>query len=95
MLNWLYSWWYFVPGPARNAPNDGVDIKKFVENKPTSVSVITETEIKTAMNNLNRVNVIHKPSGYTAPLIREFNEVFEMGYENFLKQRREKLKKIP
>jgi hypothetical protein len=39
MFEWIKNYIYYTiySGPARNAPNDGVDIKKFIENRPPNI----------------------------------------------------------
>lgn len=85
LLNWFYS--NYIYGPARNAPNNGVEIKKFVDSKPTEVKTITEQDLTTAISKLNKIEVnSNKSPVYTSPLLKEFDEVFNMGYKNYFEQ---------
>lgn len=54
MLQWIKDYIYYTiySGPARNAPNDGVNIKKFIENKPSDVKLISGQDLLEAKNKL-------------------------------------------
>ena len=92
MFSWITEWFYTystpVTGPARNAPNNGVDIKKYIDEKPVDVIIITCADVKEAKENLKPVVNVEKPTNYTSPLIAEFNQVFEMGYKNYFDQKK-------
>lgn len=91
MIAWLYSWFYdpVYSGPARNAPNAGIDIKKFIENKAPEVSIISEQEILEVKNKLTPLPEIHdKPSYYVSPLMNELNGVFKSGYKEYFEKKK-------
>lgn len=92
MFSWITEWFYTyttpVTGPARNAPNNGVDIKKYIEDKPLEVKMITCEEVKDALEKLKPVVNNEKPAIYTSPLIAEFNQVFDMGYKNYFEKKK-------
>lgn len=94
MINWIYEWLYssVAYAPARNAPNEGVDIKKFIESKPDDVVMISAEEINHVKQKLNKIPEVQKTSFTGTPLIEEFNTVFSMGYKNYFEQK--KLRKI-
>lgn len=94
MFNWIVDWLYSTySGPARNAPNSGHDIKKFIENKPPEVTLISSDDINNVIKKLNKVPEIEKPTSFpSSPLMTEFHNVFNMGYKNFFEQK--KLKKV-
>jgi len=90
MLNWIYDWFSTsMFYPARNAPNDGHDIKKFIENKPLEVHLISSEDITKIKNNLHKIEVPERPTAFPgSPLMMEFDTVFQMGYKNFLEKRK-------
>src|SRR6186713_3136294 len=96
MFAWLQSWFYnpVYSGPARNAPNAGIDIKKFIENKAPEVSIISEQEIVEVKNKLVPIPLeIHdKPSYYVSPLMGELNGVFKSGYKDFFEKKKSQTK---
>ncbi len=92
MLSWITDWLYTVySGPARNAPNNGVNIKKYIEEKPVDIKTITSQDVKEALDNLKPVGPIEKPRNYTSPLMNEFNTVFTMGYKNYFENKKKKV----
>ena len=91
MISWISEWLYAIySGPARNAPNNGVNIKKYIEQKPPDINTITSDDVKEAIDKLKPVVVIDKPLGYTytSPLMAEFNTVFTMGYKNYFEKKK-------
>ncbi len=89
MISWITDWLYTVySGPARNAPNNGVNIKKYIDEKPPDVKTITSEDVKEALNNLKPISATEKPMIYTSPLMNEFNTVFTMGYKNYFEQKK-------
>lgn len=71
MFSWVTSWWKSkstpiqgtILGPARNAPNDGINIKEFIEEQSKQVisseiisttSVITNDELKSVKKSLSQ-----------------------------------------
>lgn len=94
MFAWLSSWFYspVYSGPARNAPNAGIDIKKFIENKAPEVSIISEKDIIDTKNKLTPTEIHDKPSFYVSPLMSELNDVFEGGYKEFFERKKSQTK---
>lgn len=93
MFYWIVDWFYgSYSGPARNAPNSGHDIKKFIENKPPEVTLISPEDINNVIQKLNKVPEIEKSSFSATPLMTEFNNVFSMGYKQYFEEK--KLKKM-
>lgn len=71
MFSWVTSWWKSkstpiqgtILGPARNAPNDGINIKEFIEEQSkqansseiiSTTSAITNDELKSAKKSLSQ-----------------------------------------
>lgn len=54
MLAWIKNYIYdtFYSGPARNAPCDGINIKKFIDEKPPDIKLISSNELLEAKNKL-------------------------------------------
>lgn len=54
MLAWIKDYLYYkiYSGPARNAPHDGINIKKYIEEKPPDVKLISQQELLEAKNKL-------------------------------------------
>lgn len=86
MLGWIWSWWYNEEDektsgrkiyPARNAPREGVDIKKLLDSRPNNVFIITQDEIRTRLAGLRktppqvREKVYQKP-----PILQEIEKRF-------------------
>lgn len=92
MFAWLASWFYTTDysGPARNAPNNGVSIKKYIEEKPQEVNIITQEDIINAKNKLHKVEPNNKSTIYKSPLLQEFDQVFQMGYQTYFEAKRKK-----
>ncbi len=95
MFAWITEWFYTVysgpvSGPARNAPNNGVNIKKYIEEKPPEVKIITDDEVQQALENLKPIPIVDKPVNYTSPLMAEFNNVFAMGYKTYFEKKKSK-----
>lgn len=92
MFNWLTSWWGpdSVTGVARNAPNGGINIKLFFEQKPTQVIIVTSEEIVTIRNGLRKteINAI-PPISNKNPIMKEFDDVFSEGYQQFFQKRKQ------
>lgn len=86
MLDWVTSWWSTdtFTGPARNAPNDGKEIKTLLDQCPEQVLMVTETEIHEVRKNLRKTQInsmpriLHEP-----PIIVELNSVFRQGNANY------------
>lgn len=63
--------------PARNAPNNGKNIRNLIEHKPVHITLISEAEIKKALSNLKQpVIVTHPPLPQRPTLLSELNELF-------------------
>lgn len=64
MLSWISNWWEgeTIYGPARNAPNGGVGISKLFEQKPMSVIILNEPELKEKISGLQHVETEDKSS---------------------------------
>ncbi len=96
MFSWITEWFYTVyssptiTGPARNAPNNGLDIKKYIEEKPPDVKMITSDDVKGQLGKLKPVVPIEKANVYTSPLITEFNQVFDLGYKTYFQKKKSK-----
>lgn len=96
MFSWITEWFYTVyssptiTGPARNAPNNGLDIKKYIEEKPPDIKMITSDDVKEQLEKLKPVVHNEKASVYTSPLITEFNEVFNVGYKEYFQKKKSK-----
>ena len=85
-INWFYTTYFYTP--ARNAPNDGVDIKKFIEKN--EIKTITSDDLSSAISNLKKVDTNNdKPLTYTSPLLKEMDEVFKIGYKNYFKNKKQ------
>lgn len=81
MFSWLFSYTFFS-GPARNAPNDGVNIREVLSK--VSVSGPSQEVVVETLNKLKKVEVNKdRPQFYRSPLLRELDEVFKK--EKYLK----------
>jgi len=83
-------------GPARNAPNDGKDIKTLFIQQPKRFIVLTTSEINVIRQGL-RKTVINQypPKLRKKPIIAELDSVFEQGnytYFDSLRTRRRNVK---
>jgi|SRR6516162_5034219 hypothetical protein len=57
MLSWFTNYFYtWYSGPARNAPNDGINIKKFIESKPADIKLIAVHDLTDVKNKLKPVD---------------------------------------
>jgi len=64
MLSWITNYFYtWYAGPARNAPNDGINIKKLIESKP-DLKLLAVDELTKTKNNLKKVEQTKKISSY-------------------------------
>lgn len=92
MFEWVTNLIYntLYPGPARNAPNEGVNIKKYIEEHHNDIKIITENDILDAKNKLNKTNIQEPPVFYTSPLLKELNNVSNIGYKQFFEQKKNK-----
>lgn len=97
MLGWVSSWWSVgsFTGPARNAPNNGIDIKKLFDQRPTQVILLSETEVKQELKKLRptKTNAV-PPLSTKPPLMQEFDDVFNKGYKDYFEARKNKRIKV-
>ena len=96
MLDWVGSWWSAgsFTGPARNAPNDGINIKKLFDQRPKQVISLTEAEVKQELKKLRptKINAV-PPLSHKPPIMQEFEDVFANGYKNYFESRKKRLTK--
>ncbi|MEM2986597.1 MAG: hypothetical protein QXV60_00650 [Nitrososphaerota archaeon] len=87
MLSWLSNWWSAgtFSGPARNAPNQGKNIKSLFDQRPKHVIIVSDTEIKKALSNLKKTEVNQNSKDYENPLFKELYKIFEKGYKEYFK----------
>jgi len=100
MLSWVSSWWVqpssAVVGPARNAPNGGIDIRKFFEQKATQVMLVSEDEIVAQRNALRKTIINERPPLSQRPrLFEELDQIFQMGYKAHFEARRKAILAAP
>jgi hypothetical protein len=92
MFGWLTSWWTTegMYGPARNAPAGGINIKLFLEQRPTQVIIVSGEEILTIRNGLRKteINAV-PPISNKNPIMKEFDDVFSQGYQQFFQKRKQ------
>lgn len=96
MFSWVTSFWSktHVSGPARNAPNNGENIKTIIDNKPPTVVSVTQKEIENTIKNL-RKTVINEPyKSAPSSLELELASVFELGNSNYFELMRIKRKNL-
>lgn len=85
MLSWLFGYTFFS-GPARNAPNEGVNIKELKNN-----NIVSEEVIVTTLHNLKKVEINkERPAFFRSPLLRELDDVFSKGNNEYFKQKKVK-----
>lgn len=95
MLSWIASWWSSgtFTGPARNAPNEGKDIKALFDQKPSHVVVLTDVEIQTVQKGLKKIQTnATPPKIYKSPILQQIEDVAEQGHTKYfenIKKRRE------
>jgi len=96
MLDWFSSFWtdYSLYGPARNAPNNGINIKDLLQQRPQRVICLTPEEVQHKLSTLRptKINAI-PPIQNKNPIMKEFDEVFNQGYQNYFIERKLKLQK--
>lgn len=85
MLSWLFGYTFFS-GPARNAPNEDVSIKELKNN-----NIVSEEVIVTTLHNLKKVEINkERPAFFRSPLLRELDDVFSKGNDEYFKQKKTK-----
>lgn len=93
MLNWLSSLWSNVPtmyGPGRNAPTEEGGLKRFLEQRPTQVIIVTQDVITQTRNGLRKTEINAVPPLSQKPAImQEFDVVFAQGFGEYFKLRRQ------
>lgn len=99
MLSWVSSWWTnkSLSGPARNAPNDGKNIKELLQQKPVSIPLLSQQEISNARNNLKKITPNKPYESEPGQLKIALTQVFAQGnetYFNNFRKRREQSKSI-
>jgi hypothetical protein len=82
-------------GPARNAPNDGLNIKLQFEQLPQMI-IVSDGDLKKAINNLRKTKVNANPATFNeVPIHSELKSVFTKGtndyFESIRKRRESKL----
>ena len=92
MLGWISSWWSDpFAGPARNAPNGGIDISKLFSQKPVHVITVSQQQILDIKNSLKKTETNITPPISSKPAIMcEFDEVFNLGYKGFFEERKKR-----
>ena len=97
MLGWVGSWWSVgsFTGPARNAPNDGINIKKLFDQRPKQVITLSEAEVKQELKKLRptKINAV-PPLTHKPPIMQEFEDVFANGYKNYFEARKKRLSNV-
>ena len=92
--NWVSSWWSVgsFTGPARNAPNNGIDIKKLFDQRPKQVILLSADEVKQELKKLRptKINAI-PPISNRPPIMQEFDNVFNQGYKQFFEARKQRI----
>ena len=98
MISWVTSWWTSgaFSGPARNAPNEGKNIKAFFDQRPRQVIVVTDVEIQNIRKCLKKAQTnTSPPKSHKPPIMKELDTVFEqgqVGYFETVRKRREEAK---
>ncbi len=92
MLQWVTSWWSGVTiGPARNAPNDGKNIKATLEQKPTQVVLLGEDEIKRVLSTLRKTTTNPPQTVFKQPpLFEELHSVLSQGHASYFQMIKKK-----
>jgi len=95
MFNWVSSWWTnkSISGPARNAPNDGKNIKELIDQKPTNVVLVSPNEINNVRIKLKKTIPNTPFRSETPKLFVDLENVFSQGndkyFQNIRKHREE------
>lgn len=86
MFSWVTNWWSSesFTGPARNAPNQGINIKYLFDQRPKQVIVVTDDQIKSIMAGLKKIEPNSTPpESQDTPIMKELDDVFKRGNKNF------------
>jgi len=71
-------------GPARNAPNNGKNIKVVFETRSSHMIIITESDIKNVLSGLRKTKINENPPATELkPLEKELRGVFECGNQKY------------
>lgn len=95
MFGWVTSWWSAgsFTGPARNAPNDGKNIKELFDQRPKQVMILTQEQVVTIRMNLRKTRTnATPPLSQKPPIMAELDTVFGQGndsYFDMVRKRRE------
>lgn len=92
MSSWL-SWFtgnsLIFSGPATEAPNVGVNIKILLDQRPKAVMIASQSEIVDALSKLKKTEINSVPPiSNRPPIMKEFDQVFALGYHEFFKSRK-------
>lgn len=93
MLSWFTSFWTdeLSSGPARNAPNNGFNIKEIFDQRPKQVITLSAEEVQEKLRSLKPTVInANPPVSNKPPLMKEFDDVFTSGYKEFLEAQRKK-----
>lgn len=78
-------------GPARNAPNQGLNIKATLTQAPILVIPITQADLRTLISKLRPTKInANPPIQVDRPGLAALKSVFEQGTLEYLKSRSEK-----
>lgn len=98
MLGWITSWWGsdLASGPARNAPNNGKNIKQLFEQRPQQVIIVTADVITQTLNGLRKTVINEIPPISQKPAImQEFDNIFSQGVQAYLRIKRQQRPSSP
>lgn len=88
MFNFINDWWTGsnFTGPARNAPNNGKNIKELFEHRPAQVIIVTNDQVVNIRNNLRKTIVNDKQEFIGTPIMVELNSVFQQGNSSYFEK---------
>jgi hypothetical protein len=96
MLEWITSWWWSAgtfTGPARNAPNEGKNIKEIIDQKPEQINMLTSSELQNVRQRLRKTETNGpKPNLNKSPatVLEELGNIFEKSPNNYFELIRKK-----
>jgi hypothetical protein len=77
-------------GPGRNAPTGEGNLKRFLEQRPTQVIIVTKDVITQTLSGLRPTITNERPPLSQKPAImQEFDIVFAEGFQSFFAKRRQ------
>lgn len=86
-VDYLKSWVstdVIYGGPARNAPNGGVNIRVILDQRPKQVMCVDQDTVVSTLKSLKKTIInAQPPISNKPPLMKDFDNVFEMGYKEF------------